>query len=304
MRPQTFTNININAVIKHYFIFKQASRYRQRFGGRRIPPPPKIAQSSHPDLIPSSTSASERKESLDENASQRLRILEMQLALNQSLSSLDINHLSIGVNETAQIPQDLIMCYSEGIQTDLIMVHEVETETRKMTLDSSAQCNTETLDTIAQTEAPFMKSKNVQTNGLRAYGTQTDKLKVRNSSIQTANKLQNSRSQQVIETELRQVDKSTLTEQKVLFNEGTMTENLEVYELKTSSVSNENINKSDAESSTSDSRSKDKSDSPPLLPDKTPANTSNQISFPFVSMFNPLAVRLPTIGTYCFPPIF
>ncbi|XP_073957350.1 uncharacterized protein isoform X3 [Choristoneura fumiferana] len=275
---------------------EEASRYRQRFGGRRIPPPPKIAQSSHPDLIPSSTSTSDRKESLDENASQRLRILEMQLALNQSISALDINHLSIGVNETAQIPQDLLLCYSEGSQTDLIMVHEVETETRKMTLDSSAQCNTETLDTVAQTEAPFMKSKNVQTNGLRAYGTQTDKLKVRNSSIQTANKLQNAKCQQVTETELQRVDKSTVTEQKVLFNEGTMTENLEVYNLDAPSVSKENLNKSDGESSTSDGRSKDKSDSPPLLPDKTSANTSNKLSFPFVSMFNPLAVRLPTIA--------
>ncbi|XP_063357519.1 uncharacterized protein LOC134647220 isoform X2 [Cydia amplana] len=273
---------------------EEASRYRQRFGGRRIPPPPKvIIQPSHPDLIPSNTST---KESLDENTSQRLRILEMQLALNKSISALDVNHLSIGVNQTAQAPQDHLQCFSQGCQTDLIMVHDVATETRVITLDSSTQCGIETLDTAAQTEAPFMKNKCIQTDGFRENGTQTLKAKVRNASVQTPNKIISDKGQQVTSFLLNCVDASTQFDPIIVFNEGTMTDNLEVYDLDLPVVK-VNKNNSNEGSSVVKGHSKEKSDSPPLEPDKTPADTSKSpLSFPFVSMFNPLAVRLPTIA--------
>ncbi|XP_047984903.1 sporulation-specific protein 15 isoform X1 [Leguminivora glycinivorella] len=273
---------------------EEADRYRQRFGGRRIPPPPKvIIQSSHPDLIPSNTST---KESLDENTSQRLRILEMQLALNKSISALDVNHLSIGVNQTTQAPQDHLQCFSQGCQTDLIMVHDVATETRVITLDSSTQCGIETLDTAAQTEAPFMKNKCIQTDGFRENGTQTIKQKVRNASVQTPNKIISDKGQQVTSFLLNCVDASTQFEPIMVFNEGTMTDNLEVYD-PVVPVVKLNENDSNDGSSVVKNRSKEKSDSPPLEPDKTPSETSTSpLSFPFVSMFNPLAVRLPTIA--------
>ncbi|XP_063548705.1 uncharacterized protein LOC134755936 isoform X1 [Cydia strobilella] len=273
---------------------EEASRYRQRFGGRRIPTPPKvIIQSSHPDLIPSNTST---KESLDENTNQRLRILEMQLALNKSISALDVNHLSIGVNQTTQAPQDNLQCFSQGCQTDLIMVHDVATETRVITLDSSTQCGIETLDTGAQTEAPFMKNKCIQTDGFRENGTQTIKPKLRNASVQTPNKIIGEKGQQVTSFLLNCVDASTQFEPIMVFNEGTMTDNLEVYDLDLPAVK-VNENNSKEGSSVVKRHSKEKSDSPPLEPDKTPTDTSTSpLSFPFVSMFNPLAVRLPTIA--------
>lgn len=284
------------------FVSEQASRYRQRFGGRRIPLPPKVTPSSHPDLIPSLSSAVN-----DENlVLSTKRILEMQLSLEKSLSSLDVSQITIGVNQVTQSPQDFIQSYCQGIQTDLMMSNDVSTETRRTSLDSSVQCYNETLEMYTQTEIPFTKTKNVQTEFIKSNCfTQTDRLKLRNASIQTAAKLYNDKCEQACKSEMERNDISTETEIKVLYNKGTLTENVEVYDMSNLSMILKNDNEIDAElGSILDKETKEKTESPPLSPDKEIAGPSSHYSFPFVSLFNPLAVMLPSIGTYYLCPHF
>ncbi|KAL0901673.1 hypothetical protein ABMA27_006872 [Loxostege sticticalis] len=265
---------------------EEASRYRQRFGGRRIPPPPKLPPQFHPDLIPPQIAADKQ---LEESTTQR--ILEMQLALEKGLSSLDVHHISIGVNQIAQSPQDLILRYSQGCQTELIMVHDVATETRKITLDSSIQSDNNTLEMYTQTEIAFMKNKNVQTGFIRINGfTQTEKPKQRSANVQTPNKLFSDKCQQVLRSSLEYTDASTETEVRAVFNQGTSMD-IEFNGESLHSVDDEN-DKVNLESE----RRKEKSDSPPLSRDKEAAGPSSPLTYPFVSLFNPLAVRLPTIG--------
>lgn len=229
----------------------------------------------------------------------------MQLALDKSLSSLDISEISIGVNRAAQSPQDFITNYSEGCQTDLVMSHDVFTETRKITLESSVQCHNESLEMYTQTESAFTKTKNVQTDFVRVNCfTQTDKLKLRNAIVQTAAKLYNHKCQQAENSEIRKCDSGTVTEAKTVCNKGTLTENMDVYDMNfLCALSNLDDDIISSERSNSvDQNSKEQSDSPPLTPDKEIAGPSSHYSFPFVSLFNPLAVMLPSIGTYNFDP--
>lgn len=280
------------------FVSEQATRYRQRFGGRRIPLPPKVTPSSHPDLIPSPTSAV-NDETFILSAK---RVLEMQLSLEKSLSSLDVSQITIGVNQAAQSPQDIIQSYCQGIQTDLMMVNDVSTETRRTSLDSSVQCNDDTLEMYTQTEKPFMKTKNVQTEFIKSNSfTQTDRLKMRNAIVQTAAKLYNDKCEQASKSEMGRNNISTETDTKIVYNKGTLTEDVEVYDMSNISMISNNDNGIDAElGSILDQESKEKSESPPLSPDKEIAGPSAHYSFPFVSLFNPLAVMLPSIGTYNF----
>lgn len=211
----------------------------------------------------------------------------MQLALEKRLSSFDIGQLTVGRHQSVQSPHDHIERYSQGIQTDLIMIHDVATETRKITLDSSVQCSNESLNMYTQTEVAFTKNKVVQTGDLRNNGTtQTDKPKLRNTVVQTAAKMYNDKCQQVSKNEAERVDASTETEVTISFNEGTMTDHMEVYITSPATATENGLEETISE----------RSESPPLTPDKECPGPS--FSLPFVSIFNPMAVRLPNIGTY------
>lgn len=259
-------------------MFIQASRYR-RGDGRRLRPQ-LIPQSSRSDPIAPQIL-------LDENEKYEpktlQRILEMQLALEKNLSSLDSSPASIGVNQATQSPQDLIVSYSEGCQTDTVLVHDVMTDTRKITLDSVVQSTIDILEMYTQTEAAFMKNKYIQTELLQMSNfVQTDKQKQRNANVQTAAKLYNDKGLQAVNGHKEYVDASTET--ITIINE------------------DDNIFENDLDiiNDTLEYRgifTKDQSESPPLTPDRTPECLSPYPS-PFMSLFSPLAVRLPNIGIY------
>ncbi|KAM3967746.1 LOW QUALITY PROTEIN: uncharacterized protein ACR2FA_011294 [Aphomia sociella] len=270
---------------------EEASRYRQRFGGRRIPPPAKISQPLHPDLIPFQIAAVNDNENIDSNSSQR--ILEMQLALQKSLSSLETSQLSIGINQVTQSPHDHIMTYSQGCQTDLVMMHDESTDTRKITFDSTVQCNNETLDTYMQTEIPYLKNKNMQTNFLQIDNfNQTDKKKLSNALVQTGFTLVSDKSQQASEDSIGYANAYTETETKVVSSQGTSTD-FDIFDMNEILPKSNNNDKMCNETL---EYKKEKSDSPPLSPDKNAAGPSSHFSFPFVSLFGSMAVRLPTIA--------
>ncbi|XP_063839404.1 thyroid receptor-interacting protein 11 isoform X2 [Ostrinia nubilalis] len=267
---------------------EEANRYRQRFGGRRIPPPPKLPSPFHPDLIPpqSADESYDKDKELEESTTRR--IMEMQLALEKGLSSLEVNHISIGVNEIAQSPQDLILRYAQGCQTDLIMVHDVATETKKITLDSSIQSDNNSLEMYTQTEIAFMKNKNVQTGFMRTNGfTQTEKPKQRSASVQTPNKLYSDKCQQILRSSIEYIETSTQTDVITdMYNQGTS------MEIELNGENGQFVDNLSLESVVR----KEKSESPPLSRDREVAGSSSPLMFPFVSLFNPLAVRLPNIG--------
>nr|XP_049692269.1 centromere-associated protein E isoform X1 [Helicoverpa armigera] len=254
----------------------EASRYRPRVVGRRI----------RPQLVPQSPQSDPNSpqpfvkdnDMIEPNTIQR--ILEMQLALEKSLSSLDSSPSSIGVNQITQSPQDLIISYSEGCQTDTILMHDVMTDTKKITLDSIVQSSIDILEMYTQTEVAFMKNKLMQTEFMGTHNfVQTEKQKLRNASVQTAAKLYNDKGLQAVNNSKEYVDASTETSS--IDGEETV---LSVYrDLQMDSVEISRIFE------------KDKSESPPLTPDKIPESHSPYPS-PFVSMFSPLAVRLPLIG--------
>ncbi|KAH9641296.1 hypothetical protein HF086_005777 [Spodoptera exigua] len=247
---------------------EEASRYRPRVVGKRIRPQ-LIPQSPKSDPISPQKPISD-SEVLEPNTIQR--ILEMQLALEKSLSSLDSSPSSIGVNQVTQSPQDLITSYSEGCQTDTILVHDVMTDTKKITLDSIVQSTIDILEMYTQTEVAFMKNKHMQTEFMRMNNfVQTEKQKLRNATVQTAAKLYDHKALQAVNNYKEFVDASTLTdlidEDKVLDRDLLM-DTLEVNEI----------------------FSRDKSESPPLTPDKTPESRS-PYPMPFVSLFSPLAAN-------------
>lgn len=239
-----------------------------------------------------------------QNANKRL--IEMQLALEKGLSSLDVNQITIGINEATQYPQDFTQSFSQSCQTDLIMIHDVATETRTITLDSSVQCNDDTLEMYTQTETPFTKWKNVQTDFIKSNGfTQTDKLKLRHTHVQTTAKLNSDKSEQIANIELDKVDSSTETEITTVCK-ATLTENMGIHDtcdIVDTDLSAE-LNYDDESSLVSRGRNrqpKERSESPPLSPDRSTAGPSSFFSFSFMSLFKPsLIVRLPTIGTYNF----
>lgn len=258
-------------------MFKQASRYRPRIVSKRTRPQ-LIPQSPQSDPNSPQTPIKDN-EVLEPNTIQR--ILEMQLALEKSLSSLDSSPSSIGISQIAQSPQDLIMSYSEGCQTDTILVHDVMTDTRKITLDSIVQCTIDILDMYTQTEIAFMKNKYMQTEFMGTNNfVQTDKQKLRNASIQTATKLYNDKGLQAVNSK-EHVDASTETDiTKINYDDKIIDKDVQIDTLEANAIF-----------------SRDKSESPPLAPDKTPECRSPYLS-PFVSIFSPLAVRMSNIGTY------
>ncbi|XP_072936709.1 uncharacterized protein, partial [Epargyreus clarus] len=260
------------------FIFKQANRYRQRFGGRRIPPPPKVASSTKPAA-----------NDFESQSSQRM--LEMQLVLERRLASLDLSQLSIGINQIIQAPQDHIPFYSQGSQADLVNFQDVAIDTRKITLDFNMQCYPEISEVFTQTDVAFMKNKNIQTE----YSTsncfiQTDKLKISHACVQTPAKLCSDKCLQVEKKSIETVDASTETE-IIYVNDNTST---------TKDLSNINSEETkpseDVAHKDNSTRSSRESDSPPLSSEKA-TTSSNSYTFPFVSLFNTLAVRLPIVGT-------
>lgn len=239
-----------------------------------------------------------------QNANKRL--IEMQLALEKGLSSLDVNQITIGINEASQSPQDITQSFSQGCQTDLLMIHDVSTETRKITLDSSEQCDDDTLEMYTQTETPFTKSKNVQTDFITRHNfAQTNKFKSRHAFAQTTGNVYSDKCEQIA---LNKVDSCTATEMTTVYSQGTLTENIEVYDtldLHDTDIDAERNYNDDSNlvSSVPNQQTKEKSESPPLSPDKSTAGPSTYFSFPFVSLFRPsLVVRLPSIGTYYFYP--
>ncbi|CAG4979227.1 unnamed protein product [Parnassius apollo] len=197
---------------------EEASRYRHRFGSRRMPTSPKLSSSMPLKLTPESSI------NVHEDRS-RQQIIKTQMALEKSLSSLDISKLTIGVNEIVQSPQDLIQFYSQGCQTNHILLLDVATEMQKITLDSNIQCNISVLEMYSQTEIPYTKNKNLQTDNLqKSCLIQTDKTKERSNATQTINQVKNDiftqTSQKLIKFEhsstdtknLFVCDKSTLTQ--------------------------------------------------------------------------------------------
>lgn len=183
--------------------------------------------------------------------------------LEQKLAPLDFtNLLSIGVNRVVQCPQDLVLNYSEGCQTEIVMVHDVETDTSKICLDSCIQSDNNTLDISTQTVKNFVKNKGLQTDGFKANAMmQTIKPKVNSAGNQTNKELH---------------DK--------------FVETLPILERKVDSE----CDRSNKETQTEVSEEREKSDSPPLSAE----NPSSSAQVPFsLALFIPLAARLPTVGT-------
>lgn len=256
---------------------EEASRYRHRGEGRRL----------HPQLIPQSSRSDPISPSMLTDNSEKYepktiqRILEMQLALEKNLSSLDNSPYSIGVNRVTQSPQDCITSYSEGCQTDTVLVHDVMTDTSKITLDSIIQSTIDLLEMYTQTETAFMKNKFIQTEFMGTNNfVQTDKQKLRNANVQTAAKLYNDKALQAVNNYKELVDASTETiacrndEDQMFENDfDLVNDTLEYRSMFT----------------------KDQSESPPLTPDRTPESLSPN-PVPFLTLFSPLAVRLSNIG--------
>lgn len=217
------------------------------------------------------------------------KLLEMQALLEKSLSTADTTKLvSIGVNQSSQWPQDIIKSYSQGSQTQVLMSHDVATETRKITFDSNIQCTSDHIEMYTQTEIPFKKNKHIQTDNIYLNNySQTCKLKLINAAVQTTAKLYIDKSVQALNT-YRKDHKDVSMETKNNYSvKGTCTE----------SIINCNVNNFESNINQNSEIGNEKSDSPPLSLDKTTNEAPNQFSFQFVSLFNPIAVRLPNIGT-------
>ncbi|XP_075971237.1 uncharacterized protein LOC142973434 isoform X2 [Anticarsia gemmatalis] len=256
---------------------EEASRYRHRGEARRIRPQ-LIPQSSRSDPISPQLLANENEKFEPKTIE---RILEMQLALEKSLSSLDSSPSSIGVNQITQSPQDLIVSYSEGCQTDTVLLHDVMTDTRKITLDSIVQSTIDLLEMYTQTESAFMKNKVIQTEFMGIHNfAQTDKQKLRNANVQTPTKLYSDKGLQAVNGHKEYVDACTETITVLNEEDNIFGDDLEIIN---NALEYRGI------------VCKDQSDSPPLTPDKTPESRS-PYPLPFVSLFSPLAVRMPNIG--------
>ncbi|XP_030026856.2 putative leucine-rich repeat-containing protein DDB_G0290503 isoform X2 [Manduca sexta] len=244
---------------------EEACQYGQRSEDRRILP-----LANYPHLT---------KHDLESITNEK--ILEMQQVLEKSVSTTDMSRISIGVNEFTQSPQDFIFSYSEGSQTDTLMTSDVTTDTRKVCLDSGIQCINELLEMYTQTEAAFKKNKNNQTDNFSRNGfSQTDKIKPKNVFVQTAVKLYKNEC-------LQTVDKNTIS-----LNTEDKQQNRACDHSESSNYEN---NGSINESNLMATKKIPKSDSPPLAIDKT-EDVSSEISLSFVSLLNPLAVRMSNIG--------
>lgn len=220
----------------------------------------------------------------------------MQLALEKSLSSIDMSRLAIGVNKVTQSPQDHILNYSQGSQTDTILMHDVSADTRKISLNSSIQCINESLEMYTQTEIMFMKNKNVQACllGINNF-TQTEKQKLRHAIVQTATKLFTNKCLQATGNSINFKDASTETEIKSVSDKEVVIDNIDRHQYITKlSAVNESNNLDINETIT---RLKEKSDSPPLAAEKEEIKEHSSVfSLPFVSIFNPMAIKMPTLG--------
>ncbi|XP_069361942.1 uncharacterized protein [Maniola hyperantus] len=257
---------------------EEASRYRRRFAGKQIPPLPKDPSPSTLHLATNLAANVEEDKYIN-------RILEMQHTLEQNLSSLDISKLTVGINQTVQSPQDLITSYSEGCQTDIVLYHEVATDTKKLTLDSCLLINVPCSDMHSQTDVAFIKNKSIETDLLllNSYA-QTNKINTRNAFTQFGN-IQKDKCIQIQNTEVEVTQK----EHKTYDEKGTLTE------ISGMLVSNDIENETEDKPETNTTRNRNKSDSPPLSSDRIAAGSSNQTQFPF-ALFNPLAARLPLVG--------
>ncbi|KPI94778.1 Coiled-coil domain-containing protein 165 [Papilio xuthus] len=234
---------------------EEASRYRHRYAGRRIPHLPNPPQLSI-------TSKSQTNSVEDKS---RQQIIETQIALDKKLSSFDLSKLTIGVNEIAQSPQDHIQYYSQGCQTDHVLLLDIGTEITKITLDSNIQCTISNSEMYTQTEIPFTKNKVAQTEILqRNYLTQTDKAKERVAATQTAPQTKNDNSTQIENHIIESIDVGTNTVDFLVIDKSVSTEAC-VPSVSCSddpeSMKNEMLN-----------RRKEKSESPPLSSDKTANN--------------------------------
>lgn len=257
---------------------KQASRYRQRFGGKHSSLSSKRPQPSSLHLD-SSLAANE-----DENFHIK-RFLEMQYNLENKLSSLDISNLSIGVNQNIQSPQDVVNYFSVGCQTDTVLSHDVANDTRKVMLDSCLQINISSLDTYSQTENTFMKNKTIQTDNLQVNSySQTEKSRSTSTAVQTLQRTYNDISLQTIFSNSIQ----TQTDEIISDDKNSLTE-----------ISSENDidNTQPTNSAHTSEKSREKSISPPLSSDKNASCSISRIQFPF-ALFNPLAARVPIVGIY------
>lgn len=204
------------------------------------------------------------------------------MRLEKSLSSLDIDELIIGVNEANQFPQDIKEFYCQGCQTDIIMFHDVGTDTRKITLDSSIQSDINSLEMYSQTDKPFLKTKGVQTTDSKiSTYIQTNKPKLRNTVVQTLNRLSNKSTQTVVKTQYLNISTQT---NHIMNSKETINQKPK------DAIVNQDIEYNNRH------YDDDRSESPPLSPDKVAAGPS-RFSLPFVSLITPLAVRLSSIGT-------
>ncbi|XP_046966451.1 centromere-associated protein E [Vanessa cardui] len=260
---------------------EEASRYRQRFGGKQIPPPPKLPSPSTPHLTSNLAANDSRNKSIQ-------RILDMQYTLENKLSSLDISELSIGVNQITQSPQDVATCYSEGCQTDPVIYHDVANDTKKITLDSCLQIHILTSDMYSQTNSAFLKHKLIQTDSFSINGySQTDKTKIKDTCTQTIGTLLNDKCFQISHLKLEQ----TQSENKTYDDKNTLTD---IYGL--TDCNQHDVDKKLNKNIKDFRKRKDKSDSPPLSSDKAESSSKNNIQFPF-ALFNPLAARVPIVAT-------
>lgn len=279
LKRNSCSSLAHNKIVRQAFniIFKQASRYRRRFGGKEIPPPSKVPSPSPPHLTSNLAANDHSNEFIQ-------RIIEMQYNLENKLSSLDISQFSVGVNQITQSPHDVVASYSEGCQTDPVMYHDVANDTKKITLDSCLQTHNQTSDMYSQTDSAYRKNKNIQTACIKTdCYSQTNKIKIKDACIQTVEKPVNSKCFQISNMKLEQMpsknvmsnDKSTITD----IPEGNYF---------VDPTANQTLNQKS---------SREKSDSPPLSSDKSTSSPTNSIQFPF-ALFNPLAARVPIVGIY------
>ncbi|CAH0724758.1 unnamed protein product, partial [Brenthis ino] len=254
---------------------EEASRYRRRFGGKQSPLAPK-----HPS--PSSLHLASSLAANDDETLHIKRMLEMQYSLENKLSSLDITNLTIGINQTVQAPQDLVVSYSESCQTDALMFHDVANDTKKITLDSCLQIDIQSSEMYSQTDVAFPKNKYVQTDDIMVNSySQTEKLRNIDAGVQTINKQFRDSCFQTSDTnsEQTQTDDIMYNEKSILTDAVTGSDESKLINNKEGNVK----------------KSREKSVSPPLSSDKIASSSKSTIQFPF-ALFNPLAARVPFVG--------
>lgn len=308
-------------------MYIQASWYRERQGGGRISPSRKILPHSspfthphhpafphplptfaHPDLIPPSRSVDDFDEDIevqtvDQNTAQRLHVLQMQLALGKHFSSLDVNNISIGLNKLAQTKPNQFCVAS---QTDDILYVDSSSNTILNSETKAVQCVSMVNFAMIQTDELSISDSDTQTG--REYivetETQTEEMLYKDNFTLMKKPLPIDNSMQIETNDLNPRDcssgsdasntQSTMTEASYILSDMLSTrlsvENAKV--LSTDGI----LTEITTESLSLQTSKRENSQSPPLTPPAPTESVPQGFPYPFMSVFNAMAGRLPYLG--------